>query len=92
MDILESVSHRADDDAPAREHVTVSLDCEVTDPEALFSAAVAHAMREDGLTKQEAHELLRPDDEIDCAACLQMILDTGSRLDAGFTIEQSRTE
>jgi len=92
MDILESVSHRPDDEAPERETVRVILECEVHDAEALYGAAVAHAMREDGLTLAEARELLRPDDEIDTRACLQMLLDTGSNLGAGYSIEESRTE
>jgi hypothetical protein len=88
----ENAADLAHEEASKRETITVRIDCEVHDADALFAAALAHGIREDGMTKQEATELLRPDGEIDTAACLQVLLDPGAMLDAGFSILESHTE
>lgn len=56
---------------------TFSLHVEIDDEDALYTAAMHHAVSVDGLSRQEAEELLCPAGERDMSACLSMILDPG---------------
>jgi hypothetical protein len=66
-----------------------TLDAEVVDQEALYSAAFNRAL-EEGMSGEEAFEHFRPNGYLDSAVCLQMLLDPGFLL--GIDIIESRCE
>lgn len=57
---------------------TFTMDVCVFGIDALFNAALRHAIDVDNLTASQACELLKPDGDIDVEACLVMLLDPGS--------------
>lgn len=71
--------------------VTITVRVANEDRETLFRAAWAHAITKDGMTGQDATEMLRPEGRIDVKACLQMLLDPGVSPD-GCDIEESNVE
>lgn len=54
-----------------------SLYVRVQDGDKLFQAALARAI-EDGMTEEDAREVLAPEQDIDMARCVQWLLDPGS--------------
>lgn len=56
---------------------SVSIDLVVDDPQALLKVARERAA-EEGLTEEEAEELLLEDGEPNVSGCLTMLLDPGS--------------
>lgn len=73
--------------------VEVSIWVEVTDPEEFYAAALAKC-QEDGLSEDEARELLMLDPEegdVDHAKCIQTLADPGMSW-PGTTIHDSTAE
>jgi hypothetical protein len=59
-------------------YATFKLELEVHFLDALYDAALEHAIHVDGMSFEHATESLRRDGVIDAAACLGMLLDPGS--------------
>lgn len=66
----------------------VIIEVAVSDPKALYSAALGHAVRVDGMDLSDAEELLQPGGHIDIEACLVTIFDPGMS-PAGTQIQTS---
>lgn len=62
----------------------------VTDEQALYDAA-HHRWFEENPSDTDPDEFLKPDDEIDVSACIQMLADPGISWD-GTNIEESSCE
>lgn len=54
-----------------------NLSVEVEDVDTLFNSALNHTTQVDGLTPEEAREILLDDGKIDVGACLQALFDPG---------------
>lgn len=69
----------------------VSIDVSVFNEDALFVAALRHAINTDGVSADDALGLLRPEGVIDVPACLTMLLDPGAMSD-GAEINSTQVE
>jgi hypothetical protein len=67
---------------------TVHIDVTIDDEEALYQAALNHAVNVDGLSRQEAIAMLKDDDQIEVTACLITLFDPG-KSPGGTSIRES---
>lgn len=74
-----------------RKQYTLTMDIEVHDVPSLYTAAKHHAINKDGLSRQEAHELLTLEDgSPDVKSCVLMLIDPGHIL--GGEINETTVE
>ena len=68
-------------------YCTVTLEVSVHDKEALFKSAMENFMSDNtSMSEPDGLSILKPDGEIDVAACLQQILDPGAFPGEGASI------